>query len=143
MMRVHGVPPLAAVPLAAVLVAACGATAPASHHTATTGTPTAGQRVGLVEWSVITQGRPLLAGTDSLTVTNAGGTAHDLAVRGREGTWHTRLLKPGEHTILSIRTQPGETLRLWCAVEGHDAAGMETQVSVAGESPTAAEAGGR
>jgi hypothetical protein len=66
-----------------------------------------------------------------MTVTNAGGTEHDLVVQGRLGTWRTEDLAPGTQRMLTVRTSPGETLHLWCAIPGHREQGMHTTLVVA------------
>lgn len=116
-------------PLVLALVAAgCSAQPPAQPAGLA---PVGDERVGLTEWSVVTQGRPLLPGQPVLEVTNAGATVHDLAVEGPGGRWQTPLLRPGEHAELRLRVQPGEKLKIWCTVEGHELAGMLGTLTVA------------
>jgi len=113
---------------AALLTAGCAGSAAGSSSDLP---PTGVERVGLTEWTVATEHEPLVAGQDLLEVTNAGATSHDVAVSGADGMWKTQLLAPGEHAQLRIRTRPGETLRLWCTVPGHDEAGMRTTLTAA------------
>jgi hypothetical protein len=87
-------------------------------------------RVGLTEWSIAVAVPSVEPGKVTLLVTNAGGTEHDLFVEGRLGRWHTPDLDPGERTELTIRTKPGEQLRLWCSLPGHEAQGMHTVLPV-------------
>jgi hypothetical protein len=117
----------------------CGEEEHASGAPPTTARPTtqstAGQggiRVGLTEWTISTSSRTAPAGRDTLVVTNAGGTEHDLVVVGRSGTWETPDLDPGQQTRLTVRARPGETLKLWCSMPGHRAQGMHTTLRVIG-----------
>ena len=124
--------PVLALGLAAVL-AGCSAEAP---RTAPTPAPASSdQRIGLTEWEVVTEGRPLAAGDVRLVVTNAGAAPHDLAVRvdGNQRAV-TPVLAPGEAHELSFSVSAGEHVELWCTLTGHHAAGMHTDVDVvAGE----------
>jgi hypothetical protein len=70
------------------------------------------------------------AGRITLTVTNAGGTGHDLVVAGRDGSWATKELGPGQHTTLAVRGRAGERLHLWCSIPGHRLQGMDTHLPV-------------
>lgn len=90
-------------------------------------------RAGLTEWSIQTSAHRVVPGKVTIAVTNAGGTVHDLFVRGRHGTWHTARLAPGKHAELTILAVPGETLKLWCSVMGHAAQGMRTTLRAARE----------
>ncbi|MGW0231230.1 hypothetical protein ACWDWO_23220 [Actinopolymorpha singaporensis] len=89
-------------------------------------------RVGLTEWTIVTSAAKVPAGRVTFQVTNAGGTEHDLVVRGRRGTRHTATLEPGEQARLTVRTEAGETLTLWCSEPGHKAQGMRTKLPVTG-----------
>ena len=89
-------------------------------------------RVGLSEWTISTSSGTAPAGRVTLVVTNAGGTEHDLVVRGRSGTWETPDLDPGQQSRLTVRARAGETLRLWCSMPGHRAQGMHTTLHVTG-----------
>jgi hypothetical protein len=128
-----------AVTTATVLVlsgAACtqqlGAEPPAASRSSNANVPAARSvRVGLTEWEVHTSVPEVVPGRVRLTVTNAGGTAHDLVVRGEAGTWATESLAPGESARLQITSRPGERLELWCDKPGHRTQGMETTLRVA------------
>ncbi|MGY2065142.1 hypothetical protein [Blastococcus sp. SYSU DS0619] len=111
----------------AVVVAGCGSGAPP----ATAGPPSADQRIGLTEWEIVTEGRPLLTGDVRLVVTNAGAAPHDLAVRvdGEERAV-TPVLDSGESHELSFAVAAEERVELWCTVTGHHAAGMHTVLDV-------------
>lgn len=98
-----------------------------------TGLPTHTLRVGLIEWSIQVQARPLAPGPDRFLVTNAGTTAHDLRVSGSGTAAQTSLLAPGSSTVLAVATTAGERLTLTCTVPGHEAQGMLTHITVAQE----------
>jgi hypothetical protein len=89
-------------------------------------------RVGLSEWTISTSSATLPPGWVTLVVTNAGGTEHDLVVRGRAGTWETPDLDPGRQSRLTVRGRAGETLHMWCSMPGHRAQGMHTTLQVEG-----------
>ncbi|MGY1840552.1 MULTISPECIES: hypothetical protein [unclassified Modestobacter] len=96
------------------------------------GPPAAEQRVGLTEWEIVTEGRPLSPGSVRLLVTNAGAAPHDLAVRvDADDRAVTPVLDPGETHELSFTAATGERIELWCTVTGHHAAGMHTVLDVA------------
>lgn len=88
-------------------------------------------RVGLTDWTIEIGEEAFPPGSVTIVVTNAGGTEHDLLIRGTHGAWGTPYLAPGESHELQITTERGETLELECTVAGHRAAGMHTEVRVA------------
>ena len=119
---------LAATVVLAILAASCAADrtvsaqdAPLSHHV----------RIGLTEWSVVTGPQRFAAGSVTALVTNAGSTTHDLRIEGPRVAVQTRLLRPGQQAVLRFTTRPGQALRLWCTVPGHDEAGMDITRHVA------------
>lgn len=88
-------------------------------------------RLGLTDWTIET-GEGIAAGERiTVVVTNVGGTAHDVLIRGEHGVWGTPVLAPGEVHELQISAEAGEILEMVCTVTGHRAAGMHTQVRVA------------
>jgi hypothetical protein len=87
-------------------------------------------RVGLSEWTIALAPAVARAGRITLTVTNAGGTGHDLVVAGRDGSWATKELAPGQRTTLVVRGRAGERLHLWCSIPGHRLQGMDTHLPV-------------
>jgi hypothetical protein len=87
-------------------------------------------RVGLSEWTIALAPTVARAGRITLTVTNAGGTGHDLVVAGRDGSWATKELEPGQRTTLVVRGRAGERLHLWCSIPGHRLQGMDTHLPV-------------
>lgn len=88
-------------------------------------------RVGLLEWEITTDFRAVAGGDVTLNVTNAGSTAHDLAVVGRGGvSAKTRVLPPGDTTSLVIAAKDTDELQLWCTVTGHRSQGMELRLPV-------------
>jgi hypothetical protein len=118
----------AALAPAVVALGACAGGAPLPAA----GPPATEQRVGLTEWEVVTEGRPLRAGEVRLVVTNAGAAPHDLAVRvGTEARAATPVLDPGQVHELAFSAVAGERVELWCTLTGHHAAGMHLVVDVA------------
>ena len=88
-------------------------------------------RVGLTDWTIEIGGAGFPPGKVTIVVTNAGGTEHDLLIRGTHGVWGTPYLAPGETYEMDITTARGETLELECTVAGHRSAGMHTEARVA------------
>ncbi|TAK79600.1 MAG: hypothetical protein EPO16_01765 [Dehalococcoidia bacterium] len=72
----------------------------------------------------------------TLTVTNTGGIAHDLSVKGGG---KTPLLNPGEHATLKLENVEGR-VDLFCSVPGHADAGMRAAIAVTPGSTTPAAA---
>lgn len=125
--------------LAAVvcLAPACGAEEPEGGDSPTlaqgsSAPRSADVRVGLTEWTIALSRSRVTSGRLTLEVTNAGGTLHDLIVRGEDGQWHTDDLRPGEQQRLVVSAAPGETLELWCSEPGHATQGMRTSLPVGG-----------
>jgi hypothetical protein len=104
----------------------------AAPATARSRKPARAIRVGLSEWTITLAPATARAGRITLTVTTAGGTGHDLVVAGRDGSWATKELEPGQHTTLVVRGRAGERLHLWCSIPGHRLQGMDTHLPVRG-----------
>lgn len=122
-----------------VALPGCASGAPAASPAADLA-PAAVQRVGLTEWDVVTERRPLLPGQVQLVVTNAGAAPHDLVVDADgERIGATRVLGSGEQASLRLTVPSDAELGLWCSVPGHLEAGMHVEVPVA----PAPRAGGR
>jgi hypothetical protein len=100
---------------------------PTAGHSAR---PARAIRVGLSEWTIALAPTVARAGRITLTVTNAGGTGHDLVVAGRDGSSATKELEPGQRTTLVVRGRAGERLHLWCSIPGHRLQGMDTHLPV-------------
>jgi manganese oxidase len=64
----------------------------------------------------------------SITVTNAGTTAHNLTIDGT--SIHTKDLNPGESAILQLEGLKDGTYTMICSVPGHAAAGMKGTLTV-------------
>jgi uncharacterized cupredoxin-like copper-binding protein len=127
---------------AAALVVAVALAAPLAGCTTTPepvpggvpdGRPAAVQRVGLTEWDVVTEGRPLLPGPVELHVTNTGSAPHDLVLDVDGEIVATPVLASGQRHVLRFDAPAGQRLVSWCTVAGHRAQGMETDFTVAGE----------
>lgn len=126
--RQRGVAAVAAVlAVAGVATSACsqdgggGADLPASSM----------QRVGLNEWDVLLEGRPLLPGPVELLVTNTGAAPHDLVLDVAGERVATPVLGSGEQAVLRFDAPAGQRLVAWCSVAGHRVQGMETALVVA------------
>lgn len=92
--------------------------------------PAAVQRVGLTEWEIVTERRPLLPGPVELHVTNTGSAPHDLVLDVAGTEVATPLLPSGEQYVLRFDAPPGQYLEAWCTVTGHHAQGMATEFLV-------------
>jgi hypothetical protein len=103
--------------------------APASSHPSR---PAHALRVGLTEWTISLAPTVAAPGRVTLSVTNAGGTEHDLVVSGRDGSWATRDLAPGQRARLVVRGRAGERLHLWSSLPGQRLQGMDTHLPVRG-----------
>jgi uncharacterized cupredoxin-like copper-binding protein len=118
---------LAAVAVLALAASACGSPATPA------GAAASQLRVGLSEFEIAAVPAAARAGTVTLTVTNAGATAHDLVVdRENAPPARTDVLSPGETARLAVVAAAGEELRLSCSLPGHQAQGMELVVAVRG-----------
>ncbi|MGH3665517.1 MAG: hypothetical protein ACRDU8_05420 [Egibacteraceae bacterium] len=116
-----------------VLAAALALTAVACTGAAAggTGQPAVSARVGLIEWEITTSTPVLAHGKASLTVANAGTTAHDLRVSGAGVDAATPALAPGERAVLSFEVDAGDELVLWCTIPGHREQGMLRRLPIA------------
>jgi hypothetical protein len=110
----------------ALAAAACASAAPPPSAA-----PARDVRVGLTEWEIVTSAAVLAPGAVTLTVTNAGATAHDLRVATDARETGVPLLQPGAAQPLRVTVAAGEQVRLWCSVPGHRRQGMETTLQVA------------
>ena len=120
-------PALPAVALVALVAACMGPPAPVAETAARE------IRVGLLEWEITTDFPAVAAGDVTLRITNAGSSAHDLAVVGPRGrSAVTRVLPPGGATTLVIAAEDTDELQLWCTVAGHRTQGMELRLPVQG-----------
>lgn len=122
------------VAVAAGLVACGGGAVP-------TAPPAAVARVGLLEWEIATSAASLATGPVTLTVTNAGSSAHDLKVASGSDEWATPVLEPAQRTTLTLHLSPGERVVLWCALPGHRQQGMERTLPAAAAALTAPAVG--
>src|SRR5699024_9589663 len=130
--------PVATVALSvlAALLAGCSATddASASAQEATS----ADVRAGLLDYSFERSARRLVATTVTLTVTNTGGTGHDLQVLdGERVLGATRTLQPGERQTITVDLSGLEEVTFLCTVPGHEQMGMVEDVGVVPESQAA------
>lgn len=112
--------------------AACASPVARPADPATAAVPSSAVRVGLTDFAVVARPATAAPGEVELSVTNAGATVHDLVVRGAAGQWQTPVLRPGESTVLRVVARAGERLELLCSVAGHESAGMQGTMPVAG-----------
>jgi hypothetical protein len=113
--------------LLSCLAAGCSAGTPVAE---VTGPPVAEQRVGLGEWDIRTEQRPLAAGPVELTVTNTGAAPHDLVLEQGTTRAATPVLRPGESAVLTAVLDGGRPVLLLCSVAGHRTQGMELELPV-------------
>jgi plastocyanin len=65
-------------------------------------------------------------GTVKFIVKNAAkGVNHDLWIKGGGKTWHTKVLKPGQHATLTTTLKKGVKYTAWCKVDSHAKLGMK------------------
>jgi FtsP/CotA-like multicopper oxidase with cupredoxin domain len=78
----------------------------------------------------------------SLTVTNGGTATHNLNVQGT--SVKTKDLNPGESTTLDLSSLKAGTYTIYCAIAGHEAAGMKGTLTIGtggAAAPTANQSG--
>jgi uncharacterized cupredoxin-like copper-binding protein len=114
---------------AALLLAACGGSSSSSASSQAAGsgaTVTAKE----VEYSITPTPATIKAGSVTITAMNAGATTHQLTIEGNgiseKGTSN---IAPGASANLTVDLKPG-TYTLYCAIPGHEAAGMKTTIIV-------------
>lgn len=78
----------------------------------------------------ITPASITLAVNGSIQMTNEGTIEHDLAVKGNEDSYKLGLVAPGDTATLDLRGLPAGTYDLYCAVPGHEAAGMKATLVI-------------
>ncbi|RBY91005.1 cupredoxin domain-containing protein [Blastococcus sp. TF02A-30] len=138
-----------ALPAAAVLTVAvltgCGSSepepdSPAAASTTSPGTaePTdvtpaaesAALEVTAVDFGFELDDEELTAGTYEITLTNDGGSTHDLVVeRDGEDVAESEDVDPGESTTFTVTLDEGEYV-FYCSIANHRAMGMEVPVEV-------------
>jgi plastocyanin len=111
-------------------------TAPAGANQASTpqaSTPLAAATVAVTEqeFTIQLSASRVAPGATTFDVRNAGAATHDLHVQG-PGVQDqaTPPIQPGGSASLTVTLQPG-TYTLWCGIDGHRAAGMQTGLTVA------------
>lgn len=114
-----------------VVLAACGGQSAAP---VAPGPPVSELRVGLLDFEFQLSATTLHTGEVSVIVTNAGSTAHDVALAqdGRE-IGRSDVLSPGAGQTFDIEVAAGGPVRLECTVPGHAQAGMRASVAVAAD----------
>lgn len=110
----------------AIVVIGCS---PAAQPTM--GPPNDTARIGLTEWDIISSARAFADGMITLEITNAGATTHDVRVASGDLERASPMLAPGDTAVLTIETQAGGEVLLWCGVPGHRQQGMERRLPVA------------
>ena len=87
--------------------------------------------VSLVDYA-LEAGQPRVgrAGIVAFEVTNDGVSDHALAVDAPTGQVRTRVLRPGQRTMLSVRL-PAGTYKWYCPVADHEQRGMTGRLRVA------------
>lgn len=110
-----------------LLLAAAGCSSTAQQPA---GPAASNVRIGLLEWDIASSAPTLAPGAVTLEVTNAGATAHDLAVSGEHVDERVRLLAPGERARLQLDLSGEREVELWCTVPGHRQQGMQRRLAV-------------
>ena len=75
-----------------------------------------------------------------LTVTNSGSAAHNFNVSGTNV--HTKDLQPGTTTTVDLKGIKAGTYTVFCAIPGHQAAGMQGTLVIGGSGAASSSAGG-
>ena len=75
-----------------------------------------------------------------ILVTNAGASAHNFNVTGTN--IHTKDLAPGDSTTVDLKGVKAGTYTAYCAVPGHQQAGMQAQLVIGGSSSGSGGTGG-
>ena len=133
-MRNHRVHLLLTVSVLVALLGGCAASADGTDGAAASG-PSDGVRVGLLDYSFARSASTMQATEVTFTVTNAGGTGHDLQILdGEEVLGATRVLEPGEEQTITVDLTGLTEVTLLCTVPGHEAMGMVEQVAVVPQS---------
>ncbi len=116
---------------AAVFAMACGGGS-RGGSTASTPTPTP-QTVTFkeTEFKIDPSTTTFKAGDYIVVAENDGKFAHDLHIATPDGSeiGHTAQLTTGQSANFQVSLKAG-TYKLWCAVDGHQARGMETTITV-------------
>jgi plastocyanin len=76
-------------------------------------------------------GNTIQPGRTTFVVRNAGKIQHDLAIKGAGENVKTPLIAGGQSRDLKTTLNPGKYL-FYCTVPGHEEAGMQVNVTVAG-----------
>jgi plastocyanin len=76
-------------------------------------------------------GNEIQPGRTTFVVQNVGKIEHDLAIKGAGEDVKTPLIQGGQSRDLKADLNPGEYL-FYCTVPGHEEAGMQVNVTVAG-----------
>ena len=75
-----------------------------------------------------------------LTVTNSGSAVHNFNVSGTN--IHTKDLQPGTTTTVDLKGIKAGTYTVFCAIPGHQAAGMQGTLVIGGSGAPSSSAGG-
>ncbi len=94
-----------------------------------TGAPAGAVTVSLSEFA-ITPANIAAPLNGQLTVSNAGSVAHNFNIQGT--SIHTKDLQPGDSTTVSLKGLKAGGYTVYCAVPGHQQAGMQATLIVGG-----------
>lgn len=94
--------------------------------------PPEGTRIAVTEteYSIEVPSDTLAPGAYTVAVENAGGTEHDLVIKGPGvDEARTEVLDGGQQGTVTVALRSG-TYELWCSVGDHRARGMDTTLTV-------------
>ena len=106
---------------------------------APSGSAPASVDVALSEFAITPAAIEVAAG-GTLEITNEGGIDHDVHVKGTDLA--SPLIGGGQSASLSLGDLAAGEYTIYCAVAGHEAAGMTATLTVVGTAPPGAAAGG-
>lgn len=88
--------------------------------------------IGLLEWEVAVYRQRVPVGKVRFNITNLGEDGHDFAVRNRYGRTllKTDELPSGARMTARYRFRKTGRYTLYCALEGHEEAGMKSRIRV-------------
>jgi plastocyanin len=144
-MRRHALIGVLALPVLAIVLAACGggsnesnpATTPSTSTPSTTTTAPSGSGGTVLQLEADSSGALMFdkttleapAGKVTIEMTNPSPVPHDIAIEGNGVDVTGEVVSDGGTSTVSADLQPG-TYTFYCSVDGHEAAGMKGTLTV-------------